>query len=393
MLFANIDILDENLDHKRGMFVGIEGSHVTYVGAEEPADTARFGERYDGTGKLLMSAFYNTHAHTPMTLLRGYAENQPLQQWLNDTVWPFEGKMDMEKKHHYWGCMLSQAEMLRYGVVGYTDMYFATIDRCEATLEAGMKANHCDGGTMCFVETDYDTLPVAAVNEQLFAEYQNAGDGRVKIDMCVHGEYTTPQGMIERCVAEAKAHDTGLHIHLAETKLECDECKERHDGMTPAAWFDYLGAFDIPVTAAHCVWVEPSDIELMAANDTSGVPVVNEDDKLVGFISDGDVASYLGSNNISLLDSTLNIYRFEDDSALTSRLVDLLNLDVMDIATKRVISVREDTPLDKAVHTLSEKRIKKMPVIDGEGRLVGAPSRRHVMHAIAGAIGELKAQN
>lgn len=80
-----------------------------------------------------MSAFYNTHAHTPMTLLRGYAENQPLQQWLNDTVWPFEGKMDMEKKHHYWGCMLSQAEMLRYGVVGYTDMYFATIDRCEAT--------------------------------------------------------------------------------------------------------------------------------------------------------------------------------------------------------------------------------------------------------------------
>ena len=265
MLFANIDILDENLDHKRGMFVGIERSHVTYVGAEEPADTARFGERYDGTGKLLMSAFYNTHAHTPMTLLRGYAENQPLQQWLNDTVWPFEGKMDMEKKHHYWGCMLSQAEMLRYGVVGYTDMYFATIDRCEATLEAGMKANHCDGGTMCFVETDYDTLPVAAVNEQLFAEYQNAGDGRVKIDMCVHGEYTTPQGMIERCVAEAKAHDTGLHIHLAETKLECDECKERHDGMTPAAWFDYLGAFDIPVTAAHCVWVEPSDIELMAA--------------------------------------------------------------------------------------------------------------------------------
>ena len=61
MLFANIDILDENLDHKRGMFVGTEGSHITYVGAEEPTAAARFGERYDGTGKLLMSAFYNTH--------------------------------------------------------------------------------------------------------------------------------------------------------------------------------------------------------------------------------------------------------------------------------------------------------------------------------------------
>ena len=264
MLFTHIDILDENLDYKKDQFVGVEESTITYIGAEEPADASKYGERYNGRGKLLMSAFYNTHAHTPMTLLRGYAENQPLQQWLNDTVWPFEGKMDAEKKHHYWGCMLSQAEMLRYGIVSYTDMYYATIDRCEATIEAGMKANHTDGGTMCFVETDYDTLPVAAVNKQLFEEYHNAADGRVKIDMCIHGEYTTPQGMIERCVAEAKAHNTGLHIHMSETKAEHEECKGRHNGMTPAAWFDSLGAFDVPMNAAHCVWVEPGDIELMA---------------------------------------------------------------------------------------------------------------------------------
>ena len=133
-------------------------------------------------------------------------------------------------------------------------------------------------------------------------------------------------------------------------------------------------------------------IELMAAHDTSGVPVVDADGKLHGFISDGDVASYLGSNDISLLDSTLNIYRYEDDTALTSRLVDLLNLDVMNIATKRVISVHANTPLDKAVHTLSEKRIKKVPVIDDNGKLVGTLSRRNVMHAIADAIGEMKAR-
>ena len=133
-------------------------------------------------------------------------------------------------------------------------------------------------------------------------------------------------------------------------------------------------------------------IELMAAHDTSGVPVVDDGGKLVGFISDGDVASYLGSNDISLLDSTLNIYRYEDDSALRSRLADLLDLDVMSIATKRVISIHADTPIDKAVHTLSEKRIKKVPVVDDEGRLVGTLSRRNVMHAIADAIGEIRTQ-
>lgn len=269
MLFAHIDILDENLDYQQDRFVGVVGDTIAYIGAEEPTAPERFGQRYDGAGKLLMSAFFNTHAHTPMTLLRGYAENQPLQQWLNETIWPFEGKMDQDRKHHFWGCMLSQAEMLRYGVVAYSDMYFATIDRCEAAIQAGMKANHCDGGTMCFVETDYDTLPVAQVNKRLFEEYHNAAGGRIRIDMCVHGEYTTPQGMIERCVAEAKEHGTGLHIHLSETQSEHLECKERHDGMTPTQWFDYLGAFDVPVNAAHCVWLEPGDIEILARKGAS----------------------------------------------------------------------------------------------------------------------------
>lgn len=260
MLFCNIDILDENLDWQHGKFVGVEGDKVTYIGDSEPEDAERFGERYNGRGKLLMPAFYDTHAHTPMTLLRGYAEDQPLQQWLNDTVWPFEGKMGGD--NYYWGCMLSLAEMVRYGIVGYTDMYFGTIDRCKATLEAGLKANHTDGGTMCFEEKDYDTLPVAAVNKELFENWQGAGDGRIKIDMCIHGEYTTPEGMVRRVVEEAKKHNTGIHLHLSETKSEHEECKGRHDGMTPAAWFEHCGVFDVPVTAAHCVWVEDSDIEI-----------------------------------------------------------------------------------------------------------------------------------
>ncbi len=274
MLFCNIDILDENLEHKTGMFVGTEGDTIAYVGMDDPRITnpelaKRFGDVYDGTGKLLMSAFYNTHAHTPMTLLRGYAENQPLQQWLNDTVWPFEAKIDAYRRDHYWGCLLAEAEMIRYGVISYTDMYFGTIDRCKATLDAGMKANHTDGGTMCFVEKDYDTLPVAAVNRQLFEEYDGAGDGRVKIDMCIHGEYTTPEGMVRRVAEEAQKHHANVHLHLSETKSEHEECKQRHNGMTPAAWFEHCGVFDNPTTAAHCVWVDDDDIAILAKHGVS----------------------------------------------------------------------------------------------------------------------------
>ncbi len=267
MLFEHIDILDENLDLQRDQFVGVAGARVVYIGAGEPENAAEFGQRYDGRAKLLMSAFYNTHAHTPMTLLRGYAENQPLQQWLNETVWPFEAKMT--DAHNQAGCLLAMAEMLRFGIVSYSDMYFSTIERAQATLDVGMKANHCDGATMCFVEKDYDTLPVAEVNRRLFEEFHGAGDGRLLVDMCVHGEYTTPEGMIRRCAQEAAEHGARLHLHMSETRAEHEECKGRHGGLTPAAYFASIGAFDVPATAAHCVWVEPEDLAIMAEKGVS----------------------------------------------------------------------------------------------------------------------------
>lgn len=264
MLFEHIDILDEHLDWQKDCFVGVKDSHIVYVGKEAPADASSYKEHYDGRGKLLMSAFYNTHAHAAMTLLRGYAEEQPLQAWLQETVWPFEGKMDEKAGHLYWGTMLAQAEMLRYGVVSYTDMYNATLDRCKATHDAHMKANHCDGGTMCFVEKDYDTLPVAKTNEELFKTWHKADGGRILGEMCIHGEYTTPEGMIRTVAQKAAEYECGVHLHLSETKSEHEECKERHNGMTPAAWMNNCGVFDNRVTAAHCVWAEDSDIELLA---------------------------------------------------------------------------------------------------------------------------------
>lgn len=129
-------------------------------------------------------------------------------------------------------------------------------------------------------------------------------------------------------------------------------------------------------------------IRTMAANDTSGLPVVNASGDLVGFISDGDVASYLGKNEISFFDSSMNLYRFTDDEAMKNRLMDLLKLKASDISTKRVISVDEDAPLDDVCHVLAERRIKKVPVVK-DGRLVGTLSRRNIVRSLADAIEEL----
>jgi len=82
MLFKDIAIIDENLDYQEHQWVGVLDGAIDYIGGEEPADAAKYGEVYEGEGRLLMPAFYNAHAHAPMTLLRGFAENLPLQAWL-----------------------------------------------------------------------------------------------------------------------------------------------------------------------------------------------------------------------------------------------------------------------------------------------------------------------
>ena len=84
MLFCNIDLLDENFALKRGQYVGVKDGKIAYIGDAEPQED--YGERYDGKHRLLMSGFYNVHSHAPMTLLRGYAENLPLQRWLGEKV-------------------------------------------------------------------------------------------------------------------------------------------------------------------------------------------------------------------------------------------------------------------------------------------------------------------
>ena len=126
-------------------------------------------------------------------------------------------------------------------------------------------------------------------------------------------------------------------------------------------------------------------VRLLAATETSGVPVIDALRRVVGFVSDGDVASYLGRNESSLFDATLNLYRFADEDEPQIRLARMLDLNVMDMATRHVIAVEADDSLDDACHTLASKRIKKVPVVE-DGVLVGSLSRRNIVQAVAAGL-------
>ena len=131
--------------------------------------------------------------------------------------------------------------------------------------------------------------------------------------------------------------------------------------------------------------------QILAGNKTSGVPVVDENNKVVGFISDGDIMKYIGRNDASILDASMMLYRVSDDTSFFGRVSDLLDLNVMRIATKNVIAITSGSELDEACRMLAEKRIKKAPVVDGEGALIGSLSRSDVIRATMANLASIEA--
>ncbi len=263
MLFKNISLIDENFDIQKNMYVGIKNDKIEYIGTQIPQED--FGEEYDGKNKLLSSGFVNLHTHSPMTLLRGYAENLPLQSWLNDRVFPFEDRLNCDRA--YYGTMLSIAEMLACGTTSFNDMYFFGDGVMRAVIESGAKVNF-GRSIVSFVDEDIKNNDRFQEGVYLTEKYHNTQNEKIKIDLSLHAEYTNKLSIIEQFGEYVGAHDQMVHIHLSETKSEHDACKEKY-GKTPARLFYDAGAMDKPTVFAHCVWVEDSDLDLFLEKNST----------------------------------------------------------------------------------------------------------------------------
>ncbi len=256
MLFKNITILDEDLNVQENCFVETKGDIITYIGKKRPEESS--GEEYEGKGRLLMSGFYNAHGHSPMSLMRGYGENMALQDWLNKKIFPFEDMLDGEAV--YWGTMLSMAESMKFGIVSTSDMYYFCEDMAKAVADSGMKAN-ISRSIVNPAGEDPEAMDSFREMKSLYSDLHESCGGRIKIDMSLHAEYTSDRRTAEALADYAGKLDTVLHVHVSETESEHRQCIERH-GMTPAAYLEDTGLFDIPAIAAHCVYSDDNDLEI-----------------------------------------------------------------------------------------------------------------------------------
>ena len=271
-ILKNVTLLPETGYDEGNWHITIENKRIASITKELP-DTLG-AEVIDAKGNLLIPGFYNAHCHAAMTLFRGYGEDLPLQRWLKERIFPAEDRLNYENVTV--ATRLAIAEMLRGGIVSFSDMYMFEDAVAEVVLETGVKANLSRALVSFSPDANIASDSRFAEAKALVEKYQNADDERVKVDFSLHAEYTNLPHYIAEVSEYAATNGLRMHLHVSETEKEHNECITRH-GKTPTKLFYDLGTLNTPTLAAHCVWVSDEDIAILAEKQVSVVhnPVSN----------------------------------------------------------------------------------------------------------------------
>jgi len=218
----------------------------------------------DGDGAIALPGLVNTHTHAAMTLLRGYADDMILQDWLAQKIWPLEAHLTGEDV--YWGTRLACLEMIHSGTTAFNDMYFFMEDAARAVNQSGIRAVLSYGFIDLFDAGKRENECKATSN--LAAHVRNFNNPRIKAAVGPHAIYTVSKEGLEWCAEFAKEQKMGIHIHLSETEKEVTDCVARY-GKRPAALLDECGILTPGTVAAHCCWLDEPECRLLGKSGAS----------------------------------------------------------------------------------------------------------------------------
>jgi 5-methylthioadenosine/S-adenosylhomocysteine deaminase len=231
----------------------VEGDRIARVGR---LPDARADVVIDAEGMAAIPGLVNAHTHAAMVLLRGYADDLELHEWLNTRIWPTE--RHLEPAHVYHGVRLAALEMLKSGTTTFNDMYFFAEEGARASAEVGIRAT------------------ISAVFFNVFAK-KSLEDARAEIEGALtrtgtyrdvrpavgpHAPYTVDLEGLDACARIAEAHDTVLHFHLAETEQEVGDYRRQH-GRGVVEALDEIGFIGPRLVAAHAIWLTPQEMRLL----------------------------------------------------------------------------------------------------------------------------------
>ncbi|MFB6160884.1 MAG: amidohydrolase [Haloferacaceae archaeon] len=226
----------------------------------------RPAERLDASGGLVMPGLVNAHSHVAMTLLRGHADDKPLDRWLREDVWPVEAELRPADVRA--GTRLGLAEMIRAGTTTVADMYFEMDEVCAAVEEAGMRALLGYGA----ITVGKDEAAAGAEIDETVATAERLdgrADGRVSGMVTPHSLTTVDEAGLRRAARGAREAGLPLHYHANETRDEVRPYVE--DGVRPLVYARDEGLLEAGDFLAHCVHVDDAEIDALAATGAAAV--------------------------------------------------------------------------------------------------------------------------
>jgi len=240
----------------------IEGTLIRQIGQglQVNADTI-----IDGTKKAIFPGFVNAHSHASMTLLRSFAEDSPLEEWLHEKIWPAEAKNTDETI--YWGTKLACLEMIESGTTCFNDMYFRPKQVYKAVSEMGLRAFITDS-LFDFFDAEKAEHAKRLAEENL--KLSQSFDDTVRYIISPHAPYTVSGELYKWCADFARANNLNLHTHLSESRTEYEN-SVKNFGLSPVKHLEKLGVLGPNVSLAHVVWVDDEDIQILADYDVKVV--------------------------------------------------------------------------------------------------------------------------
>ena len=251
MLREGVSIPSQDLHVRDGAITAITDSEViqTEINDRDIVGTEHATE-IDGAGLLAMPGLINGHTHAAMTMLRGAAEDVPVESWFNDHIWPIE--VNVTEDDVYLGAMLACAEMIQAGVTSFADHYFHEDHTARAVVESGMRANL----GMTFFSSQGEAGLGASV--AFVEQWHGEANGRITASLAPHATYTCTDDDLRAAADEARRLGVQVHIHAAESLDQTER------GITPIAMLSETGILDAGALIAHGCGIVESDLPLLA---------------------------------------------------------------------------------------------------------------------------------
>jgi 5-methylthioadenosine/S-adenosylhomocysteine deaminase len=244
--------------------IGIRNGKIDFIEkGNNPAGHYReASELIDASGCIVMPGLVNAHAHLAMTCFRGLADDLPLMTWLNDHIFPAEARF-IDRKTVYASAMLAIAEMILSGTTTFCDGYFFEGEVGRAAVAAGMRGVIAKG----FIDFPMPDQPghsdKAAIAERFLERWRDRSPLITPALVC-HSPYTCSPDTLRTVKAVARRAGVSFQIHLSETREEVRMIRERY-GMKPVQHLQNLDLLDGDTIAAHCIWLDAEELDLLAA--------------------------------------------------------------------------------------------------------------------------------